>query len=89
MTFLFLYKPRNCLKTRDFCVILYAEFEIYLREDKHVESVQRGIYLHLYTEYHARGLAEAFGVAGYHRFLYRAGKHKAVSYTHLTLPTKA
>ena len=35
MTFLFLYKPRNCLKTRDFCVILYAEFEIYLREGKH------------------------------------------------------
>ena len=44
--------------------------------NKHVESVQRGIYLHLYTEYHARGLAEAFGVAGYHRFLHRAGKHK-------------
>lgn len=41
VTFLFRYKPRNCLKTRDFCVILYAEFEIYLREDKHVESVQR------------------------------------------------
>ena len=37
---------------------------------------REGIYLHLYTEYHARGLAEAFGVAGYHRFLHRAGSTK-------------